>query len=145
MRRPPRQKRSSAKPNKPAQRVTVNDPLTQAFTEYWRNINAGKNHTNAAIFVMRDYGITMNDKHFRRCARRIKDRLSEVKGNAVDVRDSQLVEHLVRHRFKEPVKTWEQFDAAFMACGLPSAMLAPVKKCLLAEGYAFSESNESPS
>ena len=39
------------------------DPLTHAFKEYWRNVDAGKSHTNAAIFVMRDYGIEMNDKH----------------------------------------------------------------------------------
>ena len=139
MRRPTRQKRVAAKPSKPKQQATVTDPLTQAFAEYWRNINAGKNHTNAAIFVMRDYGIAMNDKHFRRCARRIKNRLAEVKGISADTRDSQLVEHLVRNRFKEPIVSWEQFDAAFMACGLPVVMLSPVKQCLLAEGYAFAE------
>ena len=38
------------------------DPLTQAFKEYWRNVDAGKNHTNAALYVLRDYGIEMNDK-----------------------------------------------------------------------------------
>ena len=139
MRRPSRKKRSSAKSTKPERRATVNDPLTQAFAEYWRNVNAGKNHTNAAIFVLRDYGIAMNDKQFRRCARRIKGRLGEVKGLATDLRDSQIVEHLVRHRFKEPVETWEQFDTAYTACGLPPSMLAPVKQCLRAEGYGFSE------
>ena len=139
MRRPSRKKRSSAKSTKPERRATVNDPLTQAFAEYWRNINAGKNHTNAAIFVMRDYGIAMNDKQFRRCARRIKGRLGEVKELATDLRDSQIVEHLVRHRFKEPVETWEQFDTAYTACGLPPSMLGPVKQCLRAEGYGFSE------
>ena len=142
MRRASRQNRSAAKPTKPKQEVTVTDPLTQAFAEYWRNINAGKNHTNAAIFVMRDYGIAMNDKHFRRCARRIKNRLPEVKGLAADVRDSQLVEHLVRNRFKEPIESWEQFDAAFMACGLPVGMLSPAKQCLLAEGYSFGRTVE---
>ena len=139
MRRSPRRKQSSPKPSKMRHVATVTDPLAQAFGEYLRNINAGKNHTNAAIFVMRDYGITMNDKHFRRCARRIKDRLAEVKASSPDVRDYQLIEHLVRKRFKEPIGSWEQFDAAFMACGLPVDMLNPAKQYLLAEGYSFGD------
>ena len=113
------------------------DPLSHAFTEYWRNVEAGKNHTNAARFVMRDYGIEMNDKQFRRCARRVKENIREVKGVRQGERDYHLIEHLVRHRYKDPIETWEGFDAAFHACGLPRSMLRGVKQFLQATGTTF--------
>ncbi len=125
------------KPQTPAD--TRPDRLTQAFKEYWRNVDAGKNHTNAALYVLRDYGIEMNDKHFRRCARRVKGSIAEIKGRSQGERDYHLIEHLVRNRYKEPLETWEHFDAAFHACGLPPAMLANVKRYLQADGYDFAK------
>jgi len=130
-------KRTGGKQTKPSPGSTVPDPLTHAFTEYWRNVDAGKNHTNAARFVMRDYGIEMNDKQFRRCARRVKDKVREVKGFSKGERDYHLIEHLVRHRYKVPIETWDDFDAAFHACGLPRTMLRGVKEFLQATGTTF--------
>ena len=115
------------------------DPLTHAFKEYWQNVDAGKNHTNVAIFMMRDYGVEMHDKQFRRCARRLKDKIGEIRGWKQGERDYHLIEHLVRYRYKEPVESWDQFDAAFHACGLPPAMLHGVKQFLQAGGNGFTE------
>jgi hypothetical protein len=130
-------KRTSRKPKSPSHADTRPDPLTQAFKEYWRNVDAGKNHTNAALYVLRDYGLAMNDKQFRRCARRIKSKIAEAKDRQQGERDYYLIEHLVRHRFKESLESWDQFDAAFSACGLPTSMLASVKRYLQADGYDF--------
>ncbi len=121
------------------------DPLTHAFKEYWRNVDARKNHTNAAIFVMRDYGIEMNDKHFRRCARRVKNKIGEIRGREQGERDYYLIEHLVRHRYKQPVESWDQFDAAFKACGLPLSMLRQAKQFLQACGNDFTGDDNSRS
>ena len=119
------------------------DPLTHAFKEYWRNVDAGKSHTNAAIFVMRDYGIEMNDKQFRRCARRVKNKIGEIRGREQGERDYHLIEHLVRHRYKEPVASWDEFDAAFHACGLPRTMLRGVKQFLQACGMELEQDGAS--
>ena len=125
-------KRKSAK-SKP-QTVTFTDarpdPLYQAFKEYWRNVDAGKNHTDAAINAMVDFGIDMDDKHFRRCARRAKDPIAEIRKSNNENRDFKLIEYLVRKRYKEPVETWDQFEAAFHACGLPPNVLENVKRHL---------------
>ena len=133
-------KRTGLKYKTQAPTDTRPDPLTHAFKEYWRNVDAGKNHTNAALYVLRDYGIEMNDKQFRRCPSRVKGKIGEIKGRQQGDRDYYLVEHLVRNRYKEPLESWEAFDVAFHACGLPSSMLPNVKLHLQADGYDFAKS-----
>jgi len=136
-------KRTGGKQKKQTTDSAGPDPLTHAFKEYWRNVDAGKNHTNAARFVMRDYGIEMNDKQFRRCARRVKEKIREIKGFRQGERDYHLIEHLVRHRYKDPIETWDEFDAAFHACGLPRSMLRGVKQFLQATGTTLTQDDAS--